>query len=153
VRRGNWQQVGRVVARVGVVAAVAVACLLGAGRLDDAVAVFDFRADANAAASYRERTYPESTWVAGAAEVIEDARLWMPGDAAYRVIHGPRFSLDESSGYGRYFLLTRLLPRTQTASESAPWVFCYGCSRATLGPRYEVLSESREGFLFARRRA
>ena len=134
-------------------AAVAVACVLGAGRLDDAVAVFDFRADANASASYREHTYPPSTWVAGSPEVIEDARLWMPEDAAYRVIDGPRFSLDESSGFGRNFLLTRLFPRTQTVSESAPWVFCYGCARATLGPRYEVLSESGEGFLFARRRA
>jgi len=139
--------------RLAAVACVAVACVLGAGRLDDSIAVFDFRADLHAAETYRERTYPESSWVAGSAKVMEEARLWMPEDAAYQVIDGPEFSLEMSSGYGRYFLLGLLLPRTQTESDSAPWVFCYGCSSSTLGPEYEVLSSSGEGFLFARRRA
>ena len=139
--------------RVGVVACVGVACFLGAGRLDDAVAIFDFRADLHASESFRERMYPASSWVAGNASVIEDARLWMPEGAEYRVLHGPDFSLSESSGYGRYFLLGLLLPRTQTDSESAPWLFCYGCLPSSVAPGYEVLSDSESGFLFARRRA
>ena len=137
--------------RLGVVACVGLACLLGAGRLDDAVAVFDFRADLNARTTYRDRTYPESAWVAGSASVMEDARLWMPEDAEYRVVNGPDFSLLQSSGYGRYFLLGLLLPRTQTDSESARWLFCYGCTGSSLGSRYEVLSDAGIGFLFARR--
>ncbi|MBA2741401.1 MAG: hypothetical protein H0U46_05265 [Actinobacteria bacterium] len=141
------------VTRVGVVACVGVACLVGAGRLDDTVAVFDFRADANAAASFRERTYPESPWVAGSPAVIDDARLWMPEDAEYRVVEGRELTIAQSSGYGRHFLLTLLLPRTRTESESAPWVFCYACTPRTLGSEYEVLSDSGVGFLFARRRS
>ena len=44
--------------RVGIVACVTAACLMSAGRLDDALAVFDFRADTNDAATFNERTYP-----------------------------------------------------------------------------------------------
>lgn len=139
-------------ARIAVVACVGAACLIGAGRLDDTVAVFDYRADANTAATFRQRTFPESPWVAGSAKVMEDALLWMPEDATYRVISGQRFASAESSGYGRYFLLTLLLPRTQTQSESARWVFCYACAPSILGPLYRVLSDSGDGFLFARRR-
>ncbi len=103
-----------VIARLGVVACVGVACLVGAGRLDDAVAIFDFRADASAAASFRERTYPEHPWVAGSAKVLDDARLWIPEDAEYRVVEGRELAISESSGYGRHFLRTLLLPRVQT---------------------------------------
>jgi hypothetical protein len=144
----------RVVAtRLGVVACVGLACLVGAGRLDDTVAVFDFRADANAAATFGERTYPESPWVAGSAAVLEDARLWMPEDATYRVVEARELAVAEGSGYGRHFVRTLLLPRTQTESESARWVFCYACTATTLGPEYEVLSDSGDGLLFARRRS
>jgi hypothetical protein len=148
-----WRDVRVGVTRLGVVACVAVACFVGAGRLDDVVAIFDFRADANAAASYRERTYPESAWVAGSARVLDDARLWMPEDASYRVVEGRDLTIGESSGYGRYFLLTLLLPRTQTDDPSAAWALCYACTPETLGPEYDVLSDSGQGFLFARRRA
>jgi hypothetical protein len=58
---------------VGVVACVAAACLGGAGRLDNAVGVFDFRADANDAATFTDRTYLEIDTLPGAAHVIEDS--------------------------------------------------------------------------------
>lgn len=137
-------------ARIGVVACVGLASLVAAGRLDDTIAVFDDLADRNATASYVERTYPESHWVAGSPDVLEDARLWIPEDSSYRVVHGPLFSTAESSGYGRYFLLGLLLPRQQTDDTSAEWVFCYGCKPSTLGPEFEVLSDSGDGFLFGR---
>jgi hypothetical protein len=129
-----------------------VACLVGAGRLDDVVAIFDFRADAHAGATFVARTYPESEWVAGSAQVLDDARLWIPENARYRVVEGRRQSIAESSGYGRHFLRTLLLPREETSSETAPWVLCYACTADTLGPGYEVLSESANGFLLLRRR-
>jgi hypothetical protein len=150
--RKRWARLRGPVARAGVVACVAVLALVGAGRLDDAVAIFDFRADLYAGETYVERTYPASEWVAGNANVMEDGRLWMPEDAEYRVMNGRELSIAESSGYGRHFLRTLLLPRIQTDSESASWVFCYGCSQETLGAQYEVLSDSGDGFLFARRR-
>jgi hypothetical protein len=151
-KRARAARARGVVARVGVVVCVAVLCLVGAGRLDDAVAIFDFRADANATATFRERTYPRSPWVAGSARVMEDARLWLPEDAEYRVLQGREPSAAPNSGFGAHFLRTLLLPRSQTDSDSARWVFCYRCSRTTLGPRYEVLSDSGDGFLFARLR-
>ncbi len=75
--------------RVGVVACVAAAGLLGVTKLDEAVAVFDFEADTNAASTFNDRVYPEIDGLEGAARVIEDARLWMPEDATYRVVDGP----------------------------------------------------------------
>jgi len=149
----NWERVWLLATRLGVVACVGIASLVAAGKLDDAVAIFDFRADLYAAATYRERTYPASPWVAGSARVMEDARLWMPEDAAYRVIHGPDYTPAASSGFEHHFLLGLLLPRAQTQSESSRWVFCYGCSQLSLGERYEVLSDSGNGFVFARRRS
>ena len=122
---------------------------MGAGRLDDAVAVFDFRADANDAATFNERTYPEIEWLPAGARVMEDARLWMPADATYRVIAGPHTPPSRSRSL-RTFLFVLLMPRRQTQLESASWVFCQGCTPATLGPGYDVLSDSGHGFLFAR---
>ncbi len=137
--------------RVGIVACVTAACLMSAGRLDDALAVFDFRADTNDAATFNERTYPDIEWLPGGAGVMEDARLWMPENAMYRVIRGQGISASRV-GSLRTFLFVLLMPRRQTHGESVPWVFCQGCTPATLGPEYEVLSDSGHGFLFARSR-
>jgi hypothetical protein len=138
------------VVRIGVVATVAVACLLGAGRLDNAVAVFDFRADENHASTFTERTYPEIDTLPGGARVLEDARLWMPEDAAYRVVYG-RPELEQRFGNVAYFLFLLMWPRAPVEDESAPWAFCYGCTPSTLDRGHEVLSDSGQGFLFARR--
>ena len=135
--------------RIGVVACVAGACFLGATRLDNAVAVFDFAADMNAAASFNERTYPDIAELPGAREVFEDARLWMPEGATYRVTAGPRGIAFLPAV--RTFLDVLLMPRERTDAESAPWAFCYLCTRSTLGSGYEVLSDTGHGFLFARR--
>jgi hypothetical protein len=138
--------------RVGVVACVAAAALLGATRLDNAVAVFDFHADENVAATFNERTYPEIVELPGGAKVFEDARLWMPENASYGVLDGPRAD-EVVSGPVRTFLDVLLMPRRRTQLQSPPWTFCYGCTRSTLGREYEVLSSSGHGFLFARRRS
>jgi hypothetical protein len=143
----------RVAVRVGVVACVAVACLLGAGRLDDALAVFDFQADTNVAATFNERTYPQIDGLDGGPRVMEDARLWMPEDASYRVVDGPSVPTEVTSGSLRIYLDVLLMPRRRTQLESVPWAFCYGCTRSTLGPEFEVLSDSGHGLLFARRRS
>lgn len=143
----------KIAVRVGVVACIAAASLVGAGRLDDALAVFDFRADTNVASTFNERTYPEIAELPGGARVMEDARLWMPENARYRVIRGPRPPWKLTSGSLRYFLLVLLSPRTQTQLESVPWVFCYGCTPSTLAPKYQVLSDSGHGFVFARLRS
>ncbi len=132
--------------RVGVVACAAAACLIGAGRLDDAVAVFDFHADANDAATYSDRTYPGIEWLPGGAAVMEDARLWMPETRRYRVVHRSRPDCGADGRRSlRHFLLALFLPRRETEHETARWVFCYDCTPSVLGPRYEVLSDSGRG--------
>lgn len=142
----------RIALRVGVVLCVLAACLLGGGRLDDAVAVFDFTADTNVAATFNQRTYPEIVELQEAARVFEDARLWMPEDATFRVVDGPR-AQELVSGPVRTFLDVLLMPRRRTEDESTRWLFCYGCTRRALDAGYDVLSDSGHGFLFARRRA
>ena len=138
--------------RVGVVACVAAASLLGAGKLDDTVAVFDYRADINAEATYNERTYPEIEFLPGWARVMEDARLWMPENASYDVLVEPN-TPRRRSGPLRTFLLVLLTPREQIRGDAAaPWAFCFECTPSMLR-EYEILSESEHGFLFARRRS
>jgi hypothetical protein len=131
---------------------VAAAALVGAGRLDTALAVFDFQADSNYSATFVERTYPEIDTLPGASKVMEDARLWMPEDASYRVIFGSP-SLERRLGNVAYFLFLLMWPRNQSPIEPAPWVFCYRCAHSSLGPEWEILSDSGQGLLFARRRS
>jgi hypothetical protein len=141
-----------IAARVGVVACVVAAGLLGAGRLDNALAIFDFQADGNAALTFNERAYPEIEGLPGWTRVLEDARLWMPEDATYRVVDGPREHVETSFASLRTYLGVLLMPRRETQLRSASWVFCYGCTPSTLGREYEVLSDSGDGLLFARTR-
>jgi hypothetical protein len=143
----------QVAIRVGVVACVAAAGLLGAGKLDDALAIFDFQSDANATLAFDDRAYPEVEGLPGWTRVLEDARLWMPEDATYRMVDGPREHVGTTFGSLRTYIGVLLMPRGETQLESAPWVFCYGCTPSVLGTEYEVLSASEDGFLFARRRA
>jgi hypothetical protein len=144
----------RVLVRIGVVSCVAAACFSAAGRLDDSIAVFDNHADLNAAATFNERTYPTIEFLADWAGVLEDARLWMPAGATYAVIDGPA-AASASAPSLRTFLHVLLMPRALTRAEGPGprWVFCYGCSPETLGREYKVLSDSKAGFLFARRQA
>lgn len=130
--------------RVGVVVCVAVAAA-GAVKLDDTLGVFDVKADENAVSTYRDRTYP--AWLAGSEDAMEDARLWMPEDASYRVVLGTEASKGDAR-FAKNFLFSLLLPRRLTA-ESARWVFCYGCDTAKLGGRFEVLTTGG-GFSFGR---
>lgn len=142
----------RIAVRVGVVACVAAAALVGAARLDTALAVFDGQADSNDSATFVERTFPEIDTLSGASKVMEDARLWMPEDASYRVMYGSP-SLERRLGNVAFFLFLLMWPRTQSQIEPAPWVFCYRCRDSYLGPEYEILSDSGQGLRFARRRS
>ena len=75
---------------------------------------------------------------------MDDARLWMPETASYRVVHGPGATAAQRTSTSlRHFLLALFLPRRQTEHETARWVFCYDCAPSVLGPQYEILSDSR----------
>lgn len=134
----------------GVVACVGAALATAVVKLDDALGIFDHRADLNSTYTYAQRTHTHPEWSPVAGRVLEDARLWMPEDARYRVVYGPRFDPAETSDLSHVLMLGFLLPRRPTSSESAEWVFCYGCDSGTLGPRFDVLSAADGGPAFGR---
>ena len=71
----------------------------GLGRLDETLGLFDYRADRNAGLTYLDREYGDRGW-APDRRVIEDARLWMPEDARYRIV--PRGKVETiSTGLSR----------------------------------------------------
>jgi hypothetical protein len=133
---------------LGAVLCVGAALVQGFVKLDDTLGLFDLRADQHAALDYAHRVYTSPNTI-GSATLVEDARLWMPTDAEYRVVVGPHPRTHEWRVAGTY-LLTPLLPRRRTDSEDARWAFCYGCDRTTLGPRFHVLSSSGDGVFFGR---
>ena len=55
-----------------------------------------------------------------------------------------------SADFTHQLLPTFLLPRRQTASEDAEWVFCYGCDETTLDDRYRVIAQVEGGPMFGR---
>lgn len=133
--------------RAGVVLCTVVVAASGVTRLDETLGLFDYRADRNAGLTYLDREYGDRGW-APDRRVIEDARLWMPRDATYRIVLGPRWdNLDGTvaADFLRYFLL----PRKDIVSGSAPWVFCYDCDLSERDG-FEVLSEGHDGIRFGR---
>lgn len=135
----------------GVIACVLAAAALGALRLDEALGLFDFRADQNASLGYLERVYGDEG-VVMSRSVVEEAIAHMPQDATYRVVLGP--NLRGEHRFTRLviedFLDHYLLPRRQFDSGTAPWVLCYGCDVASLGAGFRVLARSDDGIVFGR---
>lgn len=137
--------------RAGVVLCVVAAAFAGLIKLDDTLGVYDSAADRNTSFGYRERAFPEPV-VAGSGKVFEDARLTMPEGASYRVVRGRGYAETGYSYWAQYFLNGFLLPRRQTTSEDARWVFCFGCGAATLG-RLRILSDEGDGLVFGKVRS
>lgn len=139
-------------ARSGAVLCTVVAAVAGVARLDEALGLFDWRADMNAGRSYLERFYGDEGVVPDRS-VVEEARARMPEDAAYSVVIGPgapeRGSWHPNlvADFLRYFLV----PRRQTDSRSAEWIFCLGCDVSALGDRFVVLARGDGRFSFGRR--
>lgn len=134
--------------RIGVVVCVVIAVATAAVKLPSALGIFDLRADNNAALTYSQRAHTHPEWFAAAGNLLEDARLWMPEDARYRVVFGPRFDRTRSSDFTHLLLYGFLLPRRPTSSEDAKWVFCYGCTDTTLGDGFQVLARLEGGPMF-----
>lgn len=134
--------------RLGVAICVAIAFLVVPGALRDALDGNRFWAERNASLGYMARSVPFAEAV-GSPEVAEDARLWMPEDATYRIVQAPDLS-GPLQWAAPDFLATFLLPRRETDEEDAEWVFCYLCDPSELGEGFEVLSDSGEGIVFGR---
>jgi len=138
------------VVRLGVVLCIGVAVAVAVAGFTDALDGSDFWADRNSSLDYASRSVPGADAV-GSQKVAEDARLWMPEDATYRIVKAPDLQ-GPLEWAAPDFLAGFLLPRRQTESEDAPWVFCYRCDTAELGEGFEVLSDDGDGILFGRMR-
>jgi hypothetical protein len=137
------------VIRLGVVICIGLAVVVGAARyFSDALSGSAFWADRHSALDYATRSEPPESAV-GSKKVVEDARLWMPEDAVYRIVTAPGLE-GPLQWAAPDFLAGFLLPRRQTESTDAHWVFCYQCDPAELGDRFEVLSDGGNGILFGR---
>lgn len=136
------------VLRLGVLICVVIGFALVPGALGDALDGNRFWAERNASLGDMARAVPFEEAV-GSAEVAEDARLWMPEDATYRIVQAPDLS-GPLQWAAPDFLATFLQPRTQTTDEDAEWLFCYSCDTDDLGEGFEVLSDSGTGVLFGR---
>ena len=145
---GEWP--GGVI-RLGVVICIALAVVVSAARyFSDALDGSAFWADQHSALDYAMRSVPPESAV-GSQKVVEDARLWMPTDATYRIVTAPDLQ-GPLLWAAPDFLAGFLLPRRQTDSADARWVFCYQCDPTELGDRFEVLSDGGNGVLFGRMR-
>lgn len=149
---GRWRPL---VVRAGTLTCVAVVLVLCALRLDEALGLYDQRADENAAQGYLDRLYGEPFNIIGSRRVIVDALLRIPPDSEYRVVRGaarlrvgrPDVTRELGPEFARYILL----PRRQTDSSGADWILCYGCARPEIGPEYVIVSDGGNGILLAQR--
>lgn len=142
---GEWPQG---VVRLGVVICVALSAAIVPAALIDALRGNDSWADRYASLGYTERSVPSDEAV-GSHKVAEDARLWMPEDASYRIVSAPDLS-GPLEWAAPDFLANFLLPRRQTDSHDAEWIFCYRCDTTELGDGFETLSDGGDGILFGR---
>jgi len=144
--------------RLAVVLTVVAATVIGVAGLVDLFQVYDTRADHNSSLSYLDRAYgdveatPPDLWPPR--RVVEEALATMPENATYRILFGPewrsswetRWTDELTAGFLRFFLL----PRAQSDSAAAPWVFCFACDTSELVGRFRVLSQSEDGLRFGR---
>lgn len=136
------------VIRLGVVICVVLGAAILPSALSNALDGNDYWADRNGSLDYVSRSVPLAEAV-GSQQVAEDARLWMPEDAMYRIVQA-RDLQGPLQWAAPDFLAGFLLPRRQSEDAGAEWVFCFRCDPSELGDGFEVLSDSGDGILFGR---
>lgn len=114
----------------------------------DALPGQDHAASFNSSQTYAQRTFPSDEFI-GSGRVAEDARLWMPRNAPYRVVVGAKYENGPWGFAAPNFLAGFLLPRRQS-SHAPKWIFCLGCDVASLGKNFQILSAGGNGVVFGR---
>jgi hypothetical protein len=139
----------RNLARIGVIACVVLTLAVTLRWLfHDALPGQDHWASLNSSETYAQRTFPSDEFI-GSGHVAEDARLWMPRGATYRIIVGPKYENTPWGWAAPNFLEGFLFPRKRNDSD-AKWVLCLGCDVGALGPSLHVLSNGGNGVVFGR---
>jgi hypothetical protein len=140
---------GRGLARIGV--AVCVVLTLAVTLrwfFHDALPGQDHWASLNSDQTYAERTFPSDEFI-GSGRVAEDARLWMPRGASYRILVGSKFENTPWGWAAPNFLTGFLFPRKRDDA-TAKWILCLGCDAGALGRTFHVLSDGGNGVVFGR---
>ena len=140
--------------RLGVVACICTAGVLGLVYFVRAVDSLDDAARTNAAANFDDREFGGGNSLLADKRSLYEARSLIPEDGRYRVVAGPNvvaggtdLTLPYIDQYVRYFLM----PRRPAAD--AHWILCYGCDPSDLdrptqtvwddGGGISILRESR----------
>jgi hypothetical protein len=127
------------VARVGVVACVAVAVALGAVYFVRAVDQLGETASTNAALNFDDREFAGGNSLVADKRALYQARALIPEDGSYRVLTGSPVSGESEltqpyvDQYVRYFLMPR------RPAQDAPWIICYGCDTSAIGQPTSVV--------------
>jgi hypothetical protein len=133
-------------ARLGALVCAALTLFVAVSWLfDDALPGQDHWASLNSGQSYAQRTFPSDEFI-GSGHVAEDARLWMPADATYRVVVGDKYENTPWGWAAPNFLAGFLFPRRR--ADTARWAFCLGCDPSALGQNFKVLSDGGNGVTF-----
>ena len=114
----------------------------------DALPGQDHWASLNSNETYAERTFPSDEFI-GSGHVAEDARLWMPRSASYRVVVGSKVQGSPWDWAAPNFLAGFLFPRKRDDAH-AQWVICLGCDVSSLGSGFKPLSDAGNGVVFGR---
>ena len=114
----------------------------------DALPGQDHWATLNSEETYAQRTFPSDEFI-GSGHVAEDARLWMPRDATYRIVVGSKYENTPWGWAAPNFLAGFLFPRRRD-DRHAKWVLCLGCDEGSLGSSFNVLSDGGNGVVFGR---
>ena len=139
----------RNLARIGVTVCVVLTLAVTLRWLfHDALPGQDHWASLNSSETYAQRTFPSDEFI-GNSRVAEDARLWMPRSATYRVLVGSKYDGSPWDWAAPNFLAGFLFPRKRDDAHGQ-WVLCLGCDVSSLGPDFHTFSDGGNGVVFGR---
>jgi hypothetical protein len=140
------------VARVGVIACVAVAIAFVLVEWTRALDQLDALADKHSAFTYEDREIGAGNSIVADQRAMFEARALIPKNERFWVVTGEGTVGEATSltivsipHFATYFLLPR------RPSDSAPWVICYGCDIAALGGNARVVWTNGAGISIVRR--
>jgi hypothetical protein len=143
----------RGVARLGVVACVAIATVVVVVEWLNALDELGAGATQNAEMTFEDRELGAvGNAIVADQRAMFEARALIPQDESYRVVVGPRpiaeanpdWTRQYIGNYATYFLMPR------RPSDSARWVLCYGCVVERLAERVRVVWTNGAGIALVR---
>ena len=139
-------------ARIGIAACALAAFVTAVANYPTALTRFDDKAQENSALDFLDREVGGGNSLGVDQDSLIDIRSLIAPNEAYRIVAGPNLQrkTELTGTYIESFLTYFLMPRRP--SLSARWVVCYGCDRASLDPRFEVIKDEGNGIVIGRLR-